>query len=78
MGWKNEAGLSYTLPCLSVAVTTLSFSIYDLHVFPSCPAEMLPTLRLKTGRLIVLTGSVQIRSVMFKTGLYAFKYGQLV
>ena len=36
-----------------------------LYVFPACPAEMLPTLWLKTGRLPFLTRSVQVRSVMF-------------
>ena len=34
---------------------------------PACPAEMLPTLLLKTGRLPVLMGSDQVRTVMFKT-----------
>ena len=37
---------------------------------------MLPPLRLKTGRLSVLTGSDQIRLVMFMTGRFAFKYSQ--
>ena len=49
-----------------------------LYVFPTCPAEMLLTKRLKTVILSVLTGSVQFRSVMFMTGLLAFKYGRLV
>ena len=41
-----------------------------LYVFLACPAEMLLTLWLKTGRLSVLTGSVQVRLVMFMTGLF--------
>ena len=70
MGWKNEAGLSYTVP-----VSAYSLSVY---VFLACPAEMLPTLWLKTGRLSALKGSVQVRSVMFTTGRFPFKYCQLV
>ena len=31
-----------------------------LYVFPACSAEMLLTLRCKTGRLSILTGSVQL------------------
>ena len=38
-------------------------------VFLTCPVEMLPTLQLKTGRLPVLMGSLQVRLVMFMTGL---------
>ena len=33
-------------------------------MFLACLAEMLPTPRMNTGRLPVLTGSVQVRSVM--------------
>ena len=40
-------------------------------MFLACPAEMLPTLQLKTG-------SDQVRSVMFTTGLFAFKSGLFV
>ena len=44
-------------------------------MFPACTAEMLPNLRLKTGRLPgTLTGSDQVRFVMFMTGRFAFKY----
>ena len=43
-------------------------------MYLACPAEMLPTLWLKTGRLPVLTENDQVRSVMFTTGLFAFKY----
>ena len=39
---------------------------------------MLPTLQLKNGRLPILTGSVQVTSVMFTSGLCASKYGCLV
>ena len=49
-----------------------------LYMVPVCPVEMLPTLQLKTGRLPILMGSVQARSVMFMAGLFAFKYGWLV
>ena len=49
-----------------------------LYVFPACPAEMLPTLQLKTGRLPVLTGSVHVRLVRFTAGVFALKYGQFV
>ena len=44
-----------------------------LYVFPACLAEILLTLWLKTERLAILTGSVQVRSVMFP-----FKYRQFV
>ena len=37
-------------------------------MFLACPAEMLPTLQLKTGKLPVLMGSDQVRSVMFLSG----------
>ena len=47
------------------------------YVFLACPTEMLPTLRLKIGRLPILRGSVQLRLVMFMTGLFALKYGRL-
>ena len=42
--------------------------------------RLLPTLWLKTGTLPVLTGSDQVRSVMFMflTGRFAFKYSRLV
>ena len=46
--------------------------------FAACPAEMLPTLRLQTGRLPILTGSVLVRSVMFMTDQFVFKYGQFI
>ena len=49
-----------------------------LCVFTACPAIMLLTQELKTGRLSVLNGSFQVRSVMLTTGGFAFKYGQLV
>ena len=52
--------------------------VYSLYVFPACPAEMLTTLRLKTGRFPVLMGSDQIRLFMFMTGLFSFKYGRFV
>ena len=42
-------------------------------IFPTCPAEMLPTLQLKTWRPPFLTGSDQVRSVMFMTGQFHFK-----
>ena len=48
-----------------------------LYVFPACPADMLPTLWWKTGRLPISMESVQVRSVMFTTGLFTFKYGRL-
>ena len=48
------------------------------YVFPACPAEMLPTLWLNTERLPVLTGRIQVRLVMFTTGLLTIKYGRLV
>ena len=69
-----EAGFSYIVHGLSVAVTALSVSIYGLSLCVPrlCPAEMLPNLQLKAGRLLVLTGSVKIRSVMFTTGLFPF------
>ena len=47
-------------------------------MFPACHAEMLRTLWLKTWELPVLTGSVQVRLVMFTTGQCLFKYGRLV
>ena len=47
-------------------------------MFPACPAELLLTLHLKTGRLAILRESVQVRSVMFMTGQFALKYGRLV
>ena len=47
-------------------------------VFPACPSEMLPTVWLKTWRLPVLTESDQVRWVMFTTGRFPVKYGQLV
>ena len=47
-------------------------------MFPACPVEMLPTLWLKTWRLPVFIGSVQVRLVMFTTGMFPFKYRQLV
>ena len=43
-------------------------------VFPTWPADMWP----KTGRLPVLTGSNQVRSWVFTTGWFPFKYGQFV
>ena len=46
-----------------------------LYVFPVCHVEMLPIQWLRTGRLPVLTRSVQVR---FMTGLLAFKYDRLV
>ena len=67
--------MSYTVPGLSVAVTTLSVSVYGLSVFLACPAEILSTLWLNTWTLPVLMGSVKVRLVMFETGLFAFKYG---
>ena len=39
-------------------------------MFSACPTEMLLTLQLKTGSLPVLTGSVQISLVMFRTGWF--------
>ena len=47
-------------------------------VFPTCQAEMLPTLPLKTWRLPVLTRSDQVRSLMFMTGWFPFKYSRFV
>ena len=47
-------------------------------VFLVCPAEMLLTLWLKTWRLPVLTGSDQVRLVMFTTGRFCVKYGRFV
>ena len=47
-------------------------------VLPACPAEMLTTLQLKTGRLPVLMGIVEVRSEMFVTGQFPFKYGWFV
>ena len=49
-----------------------------MNVFLACPAKMLPTQGLKTVRLPVLAGSVQVKLVMFMTGLFAFKYGRFV
>ena len=46
-------------------------------MFPASPAEMLATLWSKTWRLVFLTGSDKIRSVML-TGQFPFKYGQFV
>ena len=46
------------------------------NLFPACPAEMLPTLRLKTGTFPILMGSDQVRLVM--TGSFPFKNNQLV
>ena len=40
---------------------------------PACPAEMLPTLGLKRRRLPILMGSLQVRSVMFVTGIFCFQ-----
>ena len=39
----------------------------------ACPSEMLPTLWLNTGILSILMGSVQVRWVMFTTGLCPFQ-----
>ena len=39
---------------------------------------MLLTLGLKTWRLSILTGSDQVKSVMFMTGWFPFKYSWLV
>ena len=47
-------------------------------MLPGCPAEMLLTLQLKTGKLSILMGSDQVRSVMLTTGQFPIKYGQLV
>ena len=44
-------------------------------VFTDSPAEMLLTLKSKNWRLPVLTGSDQVRSVVFMTGRFPFKYG---
>ena len=49
-----------------------------LYVFTACPVEMLPTLRLKNAILPILTGTVQVRLVIFTTGPFAFKYSWLV
>ena len=48
------------------------------YLFQACHVEMLPTLQLKTGKLPVLVENVQVRTVMFTTGLFTFKYGQFV
>ena len=37
-------------------------------MFPACTSEVLLTLWLKTGRLSIFMGSVQVRSVKFTTG----------
>ena len=47
-------------------------------VSPAFPAEILPTLCLETCELLVLTGNDQVRSVLFMTGRFPFKYGQCV
>ena len=49
-----------------------------LYLFTACPVEMLPTLQLKIGILPILMGSVQVWSVMFMAGLFAFKCFRLV
>ena len=49
-----------------------------LFLFLACPAEMLQTQWLKTGRLPILTGSDQVILIMYMTGLFPFKYGQFV
>ena len=45
---------------------------------PASPAEMLMTLQSKTWRLPILTGTDQVRLVMFKTVQFAFKYSRFV
>ena len=45
-------------------------------MFPACPAEMLLTLWLKTGRLPVLIGSAQVRLAKFT--IDRFKYSRFV
>ena len=47
-------------------------------VFSACPAQMLPNLWLKTWELPIMKGIDQVRSVMFTTGQFPFKCGQLV
>ena len=72
MDHKNEAGLSTQFPACLLCKRLVSFVFTTfLYVFLACPAEILPTLQLKTRRLPVLKGSVQVRSVMFMTGLFA-------
>ena len=48
-----------------------------LSIFLACPAEVLPTQWLKTERLPILMGSVQVRSVMSwyrsRTGWHVFQ-----
>ena len=80
MHHKNEADLSYMqfLACALYNRFVGCVFMACLYVFPACLAEMLLTLQWKTGRLPVVTGSVQVRSVMFMTGLFAFKCGQFV
>ena len=48
------------------------------YVSHACPAEMFPTLWLKTRRLSVLKESVQVKLVMFMTGQFSFKYGRFL
>ena len=43
-------------------------------MFPACPAEMIPTLQLKTWELPILTVSVQVRLAMFTTSQFPFNY----
>ena len=48
------------------------------RVFPVCPGEILLTLRPKISRHTILTGCDQVRSGMFTTVQFPFKYGQCV
>ena len=62
---------------LSNCLVCYGFIVW-LYVFPACPAEMLPTVWSKTGRLPILRGSVQVMLVMLTSSWFAFKYGRLV
>ena len=63
--------------CLLLLLPCRFLFMASHDVFQACPAEMLPTLQLKTGRHPVLMESVQVRLVMFTTGLFPSKDSRL-
>ena len=71
MGRKNEPACPTQFPACLLCNRLVSYVFMAcLCVFPACPAEMLLTLRLKTGRLSFLTGGVKVMLVIFV--LFAF------